>query len=196
MLENIEYWGDFMLHSYNMFVLGIGFSEALELSDKERKRLLDGILLHDIGKFTIKKEILYSSEMTKNQKEIVKTHPLNGFDMVKAKVGPDVLTCILFHHERWNGSGYPFGLDGEKIPYMSRIVALLDVYETMVSGRFYQEPKKKEEVLEFIEKEAGELFDPNLTMKFVEFMKKNDIEMQIGCRPTAKAMEVFNNDIK
>ncbi|WP_083789336.1 HD domain-containing phosphohydrolase [Halanaerobium hydrogeniformans] len=78
---------------------------------------------------------------------------------------------ILTHHEKWDGSGYPKGLSGKNIPYLARIISIVDAYDVMISGRPYQEKMTEEETLAEIEAAARSQFDPDLVKKFLEFIK-------------------------
>ena len=100
-------------------------------------------------------------------------HPETGAKMIE---GVDhlkpAIPFILYHHERWDGSGYPFGLKQEKIPLEGRLIAIADVYDAMTSNRSYHQARSKESALAEMRKNSGILFDPFLMRKFLEIAEK------------------------
>ncbi|HEK85063.1 MAG: HD-GYP domain-containing protein [Candidatus Saccharicenans sp.] len=132
-----------------------------------RRALLDierGALLHDIGKIGIPEEILQKKEpLTSEEMEIIKYHPLIGFAMIEEfSFLQGAAEIILFHHERYDGSGYPFGLQGEEIPLSARLFSLSDTLDAITSDRPYRQGRSFEEALLEIEKCSGSQFDPGL----------------------------------
>ncbi|MEM4618924.1 MAG: HD-GYP domain-containing protein [Desulfurococcaceae archaeon] len=133
--------------------------------------------LHDIGKLDIPDHILKKpGPLTKEEFEIVKLHPLKGFELlkdIKAFQGKGgVLDMILHHHERWDGKGYPFGLKGEEIPLGARIIAIADAFSAMVCKRPYRKPLSIDEAFEEIRRGAGTQFDPLLAGIFLDLSDK------------------------
>ncbi len=133
-------------------------------------------MLHDVGKWRTPNEILLKpSELTEAEWEIVKQHPRLGVEMLspllKDKGSNQYLklveNVVLYHHERWDGSGYPEGLKGEEIPLSARIVALADVYDALTSERSYRKALTHEEAVEIIREEKDK-FDPRIWNVFIE----------------------------
>ncbi len=117
-------------------VKGICDNNKLPFDSKE---VFDGALLHDIGKLLIPKEILDKpSKLTTFEFEKIKEHPQIGYEMLNGKVSNRMLNCILYHHERLDGSGYPYGLT--IIPEESQLLAVCDSYDAMVAKRPYNSP--------------------------------------------------------
>lgn len=126
-------------------------------------------VLHDIGKVGIKDSILQKpGRLTEEEFEEMKLHTVLGGDVISEieknipgrsiySIGKEIACC---HHEKWNGSGYPYGLEGEKIPLSARIVAIVDVYDALTSKRPYKDAMTHEEALSIITRESGEHFDP------------------------------------
>jgi putative two-component system response regulator len=89
-------------------------------------------------------------------------------------ISDKVKDIVMYHHEHWDGSGYPSGLRGEEIPFLARIVTLADIYEALTSDRIYRKAYTKEYTVNYIKENAGKIFDPNLSDKFVEFIGGSD----------------------
>ncbi|MGK7345649.1 MAG: HD domain-containing phosphohydrolase [Candidatus Nitrospinota bacterium M3_3B_026] len=133
--------------------------------------------LHDVGKVGIPDSILLKpGKLTPEEFEIMKTHSTIGGDSLAAaersfagdsflSMGRDI---AYYHHERWNGKGYPKGLEGDEIPLAARIMALADVYDALVSKRVYKEAMSHEEARKIILGEEGEHFDPDIVAAFRE----------------------------
>jgi HD-GYP domain-containing protein (c-di-GMP phosphodiesterase class II) len=131
--------------------------------------LAAGAVLHDIGKMKIPKNILNkTSRLTEEEFEIMKKHSLLGYDLVKdlSYVSDRAKKIVLQHHERVDGSGYPYSLDGTKISRFAKITALSDVYDAVVSDRVYRKGISGSEAYEFILGGAGTLFDWELVNLF------------------------------
>ncbi len=133
-------------------------------------------MLHDVGKWRTPNEILLKpSSLSAAEWEIIKQHPRLGVEMLspvlKQKGSSQYLrlveSIVLYHHERWDGSGYPEGLKGEEIPLSARIVAICDVYDALTSDRSYRKALTHEEAIEIIKKEA-DAFDPRILKVFLD----------------------------
>ena len=125
-----------------------------------------GALLHDIGKIAIPEYILNKpTALTDSEYTKMKLHPVVGGNMLKNIEFPyPVLPMVRFHHERWDGNGYPDGLKGEEIPIGARILALVDCYDALTTDRPYRAPMERGELIEFFRKESGKAYDPQLSM--------------------------------
>lgn len=155
------------------------FGHAVGLSSFEQEELSLLAILHDVGKVGIPDMILTKPDRL-NEEEwgIMKKHPEKGYNLAKSTPElNNIADYILHHHERWDGTGYPAGLKGEKIPKLSRILSLVDAYDVMTHSRAYKEAQSKIEALKEIEKCAGSQFDPHLAEIFVQIMNKD------GCDP-------------
>lgn len=148
----------------------LGKNQGLPVSELDRLSLLS--LLHDIGKATISEEILTKpGKLTDEEWKIIKKHPETGSRIASASNEfALVAEEILSHHERWDGKGYPRGLKGEKIPYLARIIAVVDTYDVMTNDRPYSKAVSKKEALAEIKKCSGSQFDPELAKGFIEMM--------------------------
>lgn len=145
-------------------------ARAMGFSEKEIGDVKTAGILHDIGKITIPSELLNKpSKLTKEEFEVIKRHPETGYQMLRSVDNYISLAeSVLYHHERWDGKGYPCGLKGDDIPLEARIIAVADVYEAMTAKRSYQRTKSKEEAIAELERCSGTQFDPNIVKVFVE----------------------------
>ncbi len=133
--------------------------------------------LHDIGKVGVGKEILLKpGKLTKAEFEQVKEHTRIGYRILDNRIiDPVAKNIVLYHHEKWNGGGYPEGLSGESIPLEARIVSIADVYDALVSKRIYKPAFSVTESLNIIRKERGISFDPFLVDVFLSCMDASGV---------------------
>ena len=163
-------------HAMRMTDYAHKLGEEVDLTNGQLNNLSLLATLHDIGKVTISEDILKKpGGLSDEEWEIIKEHPERGYVIASAseEFAP-IAREILYHHERWDGDGYPEGISGEKIPILSRIISIVDAYDVMTNGRPYKEPMSKEEALEEIEECAGSQFDPELAEQFVEMMESGN----------------------
>jgi len=149
---------------------------AKELSEMDLDMLCSSARLHDVGKVVIPDAVLNKpGKLTSDEYEIMKTHAIEGeriIDQMASHAGSDIEflnNAKLFagyHHERWDGMGYPRGLDRLNIPLQGRIMAIVDVYDALVSRRPYKEPFTPAEAVKIIMDSSGEMFDPLIVEVF------------------------------
>jgi len=143
---------------------------AAGLDERTCDLLLHSSPLHDIGKIAIPDRILLKpEELTHDEWTIMKTHTTIGAGLLANGASELIQTAqviALTHHERWDGSGYPFSVKGEGVPVSGRICALADVYDAITSKRCYKPALPEEHAIDFIRRGAGTLFDPALTVAF------------------------------
>ncbi len=149
-------------------------ARVLDLSTDEIDWIKQAAILHDLGKIGISEKILVKKlKLTKEEFEEIRKHPQIGVDIIRpVKFLHNIIPLILYHHERWDGRGYPNGLKGEEIPVGARVVALADVYEALTSNRPYRKAYPEKEALKIIKKGSGTQFDPRVVTKFVQIMQK------------------------
>jgi diguanylate cyclase (GGDEF)-like protein len=160
-------------HSKRVADYALVLGKALKLDTAEMCRLEACSLMHDIGKIGISDVIINkTSDLTTEEWVLVKTHPKLGAEI--ARRIPQLVCCsngILYHHERFDGSGYPNGLKGDEIPLEARILAIADSYVAMTSERSYSGTLSHQHALEELKKGAGAQFDPYLVEQFVAMDK-------------------------
>ncbi len=151
-------------HSKRVSALSQHLGRELGLSDAEVKELGITGLFHDIGKIAIEESVLNKpGRLTDDEWKEIMRHPEVGYRLLDAVQDmKDIAYYVLFHHERWDGLGYPKGVQGEEIPLQSRIVAIADAYDAMISERPYKKHVSEEEAIEELRKNAGKQFDPNI----------------------------------
>lgn len=153
-------------HCQRLQAMAYKMGKALNLTDSELDELKLLAALHDIGKIAIPNSILDKpGKLTPEEWETIKGHPETGYRI--ALSSPElssVAEAILHHHEWWDGSGYPLGLKGNKIPLISRIIAITDAYDVITNGRPYKQAMSKETALAEIRRCGGTQFDPKLVL--------------------------------
>ena len=160
-------------HSKRVNIYAVALAEKIGLSPDEVSMLSAAALLHDIGKVGIPDTVLNKKgKLNKEDWEVIKAHPKLGANIMSniPKLAPAV-NSILYHHERWDGSGYPEGLKGEEIPLEARILAIVDSFEAMTSARPYRPALSLEEVVVELRQGAGLQFDPNLVEAFIDIVE-------------------------
>jgi diguanylate cyclase (GGDEF)-like protein len=162
-------------HSERVTYYSHKMAEKMGLSEEEIRWVDYASFLHDIGKIEIDREILNKpSKLNDAEWAIIKQHPIWGSDMVKplTKLRP-IVSIIRYHHENYDGSGYPDGLSGDEIPVISRIIRIVDSFDAMTSHRPYRQNMSWDEALNEIRRHAGTLFDPTLVVYFEEILKSD-----------------------
>lgn len=155
-------------HNYRVTILSTRMSEEMGLAKETVAGLIAGSFLHDVGKIAIQDRILLKpGKLTADETEIMRGHVEHGIDIVKHYQGLEAAaTIIRYHHEKYDGSGYPSGIAGEEIPVSARIFALVDVFDALISKRPYKEALGLEEALAIIRSGSGTHFDPKLVEPF------------------------------
>ncbi|MFW5790268.1 MAG: diguanylate cyclase domain-containing protein [Bacillota bacterium] len=160
-------------HSFRLASLAQDLGEKIGLKDADLNKLSLLAVVHDIGKATLSDDILFDkSPLTDEDWEEIRKHPERGYRIaLSTEKYAGVADEILNHHERWDGTGYPQEIQGNKIPILARILAIVDAYDIMTNKQVYKDRISPEEALKEIRKEAGRQFDPELALKFIEMMQ-------------------------
>jgi diguanylate cyclase (GGDEF)-like protein/PAS domain S-box-containing protein len=147
-------------------------AKAMNLSKEETERIRQAAILHDLGKIGISEKILLKkSKLTKREFAEIKKHPQIGVEIIRPiQFLHAIIPSILYHHERWDGKGYPNGLKGEEIPFGARIIAIADVYQALISDRPYRKAYPKDKVKKIIKDAAGSQFDPKIVSVFLKII--------------------------
>lgn len=162
--------------------------KLLKVTESELRALVAGALLHDIGKLAVPEYILNKpGKLTEAEFAKMKIHPTVGGDILKRVNFPyPVEDIVRYHHEKWDGSGYPRGLRAENIPLVARIISVVDFYDATRCDRPYRKGMKREDSLALLQKMSGTSFDPKVVALFIErvgefdrLIGRDDIEEQV-----------------
>jgi putative nucleotidyltransferase with HDIG domain len=161
-------------HSMRVALYAVELAKRYGTPERELKFIYWGGILHDIGKIGVSDEILMKpSGLTKKEWEEIKKHPTIGYEIVRGinflREASDV---VLYHHEWWNGSGYPYGKKGKNIPMWARIFSVADAFDSMTSRRPYKDAVTFDEALKEIKRCSGTQFDPDVVKAFLSVPKR------------------------
>lgn len=145
-------------------------ADYLGLSAKDKKNLIYGAYMHDIGKINIPEQILNKKmPLDDTEWKLLQKHPEHGVEIIKTVESlQELIPLILYHHEKYDGTGYPKGLKGEEIPFLTRILTVVDSFDAMTSNRPYNKRKSDEEGFNELRKYKGKQFDPEIVEAFIE----------------------------
>ena len=151
-------------------------ADKLELNDKNKKDLVYGAYMHDIGKINIPKEILNKNmPLTSEEWEVMKQHSVNGVEIIKSVESlKEIAPLILHHHERYDGKGYPGNLKGDNIPYLVRMLTVVDCFDAMTSSRPYNKRKTYKEAIDELKKCRGTQFDKDIADAFIQVIMESE----------------------
>jgi HD-GYP domain-containing protein (c-di-GMP phosphodiesterase class II) len=164
-------------HPQRVLKVCMAMSRYLPLSAEERKQLTLAAILHDIGKVGITDQILSKhGVLTVEEMEVIRGHPTAGAAIVgHIKQLQSIIPAIKYHHEHYDGSGYPEGLRGEEIPLVARIIAVADTYDAIIHERAYRGGMSKSKAVTEIAENAGTQFDPHMVEAFAQALDNGDI---------------------
>jgi putative nucleotidyltransferase with HDIG domain len=162
-------------HSMRVVSQSVALAAELGVPDSDFIHIRRGALLHDIGKMGIPDSILLKpGELNADEWDAMKQHPVYGYEMLKP-IGflEPSLDIVLYHHERWDGSGYPDGLKGKDIPLPARIFAVVDIWDSLINARPYRNAWSREKTWAYLQETAGIELDPEIVeifgKKFIDF---------------------------
>ena len=168
-------------HVHRVSDLAVNLGIGIGLGEIELDRLALAGVLHDVGKIHLDPGILGKpGPLDPTERELMNRHPELGFAMTRNRLDPKVAEAILYHHERYDGRGYPFGLGGEEIPILSRIILVADAFDAMTSTRSYQSALPVEFAVNEIRKHAGTQFDPHVVDLFLELAAINRLPLELS----------------
>lgn len=156
-------------HTQRVTEMTLELARAMAIKEEDLVRIRRGALLHDIGKMGIPDSILLKpGALTPEETMIMRQHPIYAYKLLSPiEYLRDSLDIPFHHHEKWDGSGYPLGLQGESIPLAARMFAVVDVWDALVSDRPYRKGWSKEKVREHIQSSSGTHFDPKVVEVFL-----------------------------
>jgi putative nucleotidyltransferase with HDIG domain len=160
-------------HSQRVMTLTLDLASRIGMMDEELIHVRRGALLHDIGKMGIPDHILLKpGPLTQDEWKIMRKHPVYAYEMLRSI---NYLSLALdiphFHHEKFDGSGYPTGMKGDRIPLAARVFCVVDVWDALTSDRPYRKAWSEENVIAYIKENAGSHFDPDIAAQFLSLLK-------------------------
>ena len=157
-------------HNYRTLIYAMTLAETAKLSLEQKRTLIHGVFLHDLGMLPTSTDILHKEdELDEEAFKEISQHPKLGGNLVrKFRWLRNAEQVIRFHHEKYDGSGYPDGARHEKIPMIARVFSIADAFDALTSDRPYQDARSLEESLDALEMETGTQFDPVLLASFLE----------------------------
>ena len=164
-------------HSDRVSEYSVLLGKKLGLSDEDIRLLRIGGLFHDVGKIGVPDNILQKDgKLTDEEYDEIKKHPNIGANILSSSsIFKDIIPIVKYHHERYDGKGYPGKLKGDDIPYLARIAAIADSFDAMTSRRTYRDSLPIKKVISEYEKNKGTQFDPELADAFLDIIK-NDLK--------------------
>ncbi len=162
-------------HTQRVTELTMALAKAMGIKDSELQHIRRGALLHDIGKMGVSDRILLKKgKLTPKEWDIMRAHPRLAFQMLQPIAYlRQALDIPYSHHEKWDGTGYPRGLQGEQIPLVARIFAIADVWDAVTSSRPYRKAWTKKKALAYIKQQSGKHFDPHIVEVFMQVIKNS-----------------------
>ncbi len=162
-------------HTQRVTSLTLQLASRFNLSAEELNHIRRGALLHDIGKMGIPDSILFKpGPLSEEEWALMRRHPQLAYEMLfpitYLRPALDIPWC---HHEKWDGSGYPRGLQGEQIPLAARMFAVVDVYDALTSDRPYRQAWPEKKVLEYLAEQSGKHFDPQIVERFLQMLAES-----------------------
>ena len=169
MLDLAEGADDHHNHSARVAELAVQLGTALALDADRLATLHTGALLHDVGRVGVSDVLwLKPGPLTELEREKVRLHTVMGAELLQQfDIGPEVGVVVRHHHERWDGAGYPDGLAGDAIPYLARLVSVVDGFEALTTERPWRAAMSQEKALAVLEDAAGSVYDPELVRAFI-----------------------------
>jgi putative two-component system response regulator len=168
-------------HSERVATLTAQLARELGLSEAERETAELSALLHDVGKIAVPDSILNKpGRLTPEEFAEMRKHPVHGARIlgnIQSATVKAVLPGVQYHHEKWDGTGYPEGLSGEAIPFLGRLLGVADFYDALTSARSYRGALSAEETIGLIAKGAGTHFDPTVAAAIVRIFERGELNL-------------------
>ena len=164
-------------HFHRVTELTLILARAMGIRDSELIHVRRGALLHDIGKIAIPDAILRKTgPLNEEEWGLMRQHPIHARELLTPVAYLRLALDIpCYHHEKWDGTGYPYGLKGDAIPMAARVFAIADVYDISTSDHFYRKGLSREKTIEYIKSESGKHFDPSVVGAFLQLLSKGEL---------------------
>lgn len=196
MLYNIKDFEDETYHHcMNVAMICNVFADWLDMSEDDKKQMTLCGLLHDLGKLLISEDVLKKpGKLTDEEFELIKQHPSKGYDFLKNKnVSEKVKNAALLHHERCDGTGYPFGRKMNEIDSFAAITAIADVYEAMTAPRAYRKGLSPFRVIKLFEEEGRQQFNPNYLMPILKDLSNTYVQHRVRLNNNMEGIVIMIN---
>jgi HD-GYP domain-containing protein (c-di-GMP phosphodiesterase class II) len=168
-------------HVHRVSNLAVNLGRGLGLGEDDLDRLALAGVLHDVGKIHMDPGILGKpGPLDQSERDLMERHPELGFAMTRNRLDPKIAEAILYHHERFDGLGYPFGLAADAIPVLSRIVLVADAFDAMTSKRAYQPALPVDFAVHEIRRNAGSQFDPSVVAIFLDLAEVDALPLDLS----------------
>jgi putative nucleotidyltransferase with HDIG domain len=164
-------------HTTRVVSMSVRLARRLSWDEDQVKALRWGAYLHDLGKLAIPDRILHKQgPLDPAERRIIQTHTTVGYDMLQDLhfLPAETLDLVRYHHERWDGTGYPAALRGQNIPETARVFSIVDVFDALTNARPYKPAWTRERALNEIRMQAGRQFDPQYVEAFLRMMAEHD----------------------
>ena len=196
MLNNLHVYSDAVyMHSLNVALIGNTIARWMRLKESDIELVTAAGLLHDIGKTLMPEELLNKeAPLTEYEEKIMRAHVTKGYDIIKEQdIDDHIKNSVLMHHERMDGTGYPFKLSGNKIDEIARIIMVADVYDDLTSLRTYRKPMCAFKVIEAFEEEGLRKYDADVVMTFLSHIVNTFIANRVRLSNGLEGDIVFVN---
>jgi putative nucleotidyltransferase with HDIG domain len=180
-------------HCINAALICNIFAGWMHLSSSEILTATSCGLFHDIGKMKVPEEILKKpGKLTPREFNVIKRHPLDGYNLLdQAGLGEEIKDAALMHHEKCDGSGYPYGFRADKIPYFAKMVTIVDIYDAMTSRRVYRDAICPFDVIEQFEQDGFDKYDTDLILTFLKNVSNSFIGQRVRLNNGVEGEVVF-----
>lgn len=199
LLHNMRKYSDSTYtHCMNVALICNTLANWMHFSEQDTRTVTLCGLMHDIGKLTVPLDILNKPDkLTEAEFNIIKKHPVDGYNALKSQnIHPIVCASALLHHEKCDGSGYPYGLKGDRLDRFTKLVTIADIYDAMTSARIYRGPLCPFKVVELIEDEGFQKYDADYLLTFLSHIVNTYISYRVRLSNGQEGEVVYINQHK
>lgn len=184
-------------HSQRVADYSLAIAKRMGKSEEEQRIIYYAGLLHDVGKIRVPEEVINKpGKLTEDEFEQIKVHPISGYHILKGIHDDEqIAQGAKYHHERYDGNGYPNGLEGENIPEISRIIGVADAYDAMASDRSYRNALPQEKVRSEIEKGRGQQFDKEIADIMIQMIDEDEHYTMCQSKKNVQNILVIDDDM-